>query len=157
MWWLAFWALGAVVWVAWGLVMYWPRPHSEEQGRRGPLLMVMVRDRAEVVEWFLRGLFRLLAWGPIPTGWDLVICAEGSSDETAVIAGKLLRGSGIPFLTLDRPGGGTEPGGGPEPAEGRRVLVLRLVQGVNAGSLLAQARWFLAGHQQDPGVSCRIT
>ncbi|MDI6894280.1 MAG: hypothetical protein AB1503_01070 [Bacillota bacterium] len=67
-------------------------------GFRHPLLMVLIRDQAEVVEGLLRILLRLLAWSPATRAWEVMVLDAGSGDETPHIARRLLAGAGVSFV-----------------------------------------------------------
>lgn len=96
MWWLVaagLAVLGLVFWQA--VVARWEARGWLEGGY--PLLMVLVRDCAGVVEGLLRAVLRRLTWSS-RRDWDVMVLDAGSRDDTPQIARRLLRGTGVTFV-----------------------------------------------------------
>lgn len=97
MWWLVAAGLAVLGLVFWQAVMAWWEARGWSEGGY-PLLMVLVRDRAEVVEGLLRAVLRRLACGHSRCEWDVMVLDAGSRDETPDIARRVLRGTGVTFV-----------------------------------------------------------
>lgn len=123
--WLLAAGLAVLLLVFWQVVTCWPR----EWGRPGsprptrPLLLVLVRDQADVVEGLLRGLLGRLARLEEPA-WEVAVLDAGSGDETPEIARRLLAGTAVPFVPA---GPGWADLVEEFVGEGRPVLVVPLV------------------------------
>jgi len=131
--------------VLWQVVACWPRGWGLPGSPR-PLLLVLVRDQADVVEGLLRVLLgRLARWAEGPA-WEVAVLDAGSGDETPEIAKRLLAGAGVSFV----PAG---PGWGGIVEEfvraGRPVLVLPLV-GVGVPCGIPLVPDFVGGNSRMP-------
>ena len=83
--------------VFWQVVACWPQRWSRPGSSR-PLLLVLVRDQADVVEGLLRVLLGRLARSSEAPAWEVAVLDAGSSDETPEIARRLLAGAGVSFV-----------------------------------------------------------
>lgn len=97
MWWLLAAGVGVLGLVLWQVARSWWEARGWPAGGR-PLLMLLLRDCAEVVEGFLRSVLHRLGCEDACSGWDVVVLDAGSRDETPDIACRVLRGTGVPFL-----------------------------------------------------------
>lgn len=135
--WLVVAVAGAVlVWVWWQALGAWWRRSSG----CFPLLLVLLKDRAEAAEGFLRALLRLLGWRGSAPAWEVVVVDTGSRDETPAIARRVLKRTGVVFLEW-----GEEPGLVGEVARdaSRPILVLPLTPRSDSVAVLAQAAHLL--------------
>lgn len=156
MWWLAGLLLVAFLWVFWELTALDPHTPADTAFRGRPLLMVMVRDRAEAVEGFLRALLGLVGWR---SGgyWEVMVVDAGSRDETPFIARRLLRNTGVSFSQLGREAFLAEAVLGEAYRGGTRpILLLPLMRETDPRGLLRHTAEIFAGRSRIPGLGAEL-